>query len=87
MHQVRVEHHVKGNTVTIVERRAPWRPDAGPEWTSVPIAKLTYAQQAWTVSWADRNGRWHRVDDLPATPSVEPHLAAIDANHGAVFWG
>lgn len=86
-HQVRVEHTVCGNRVTICERCAPWRPEYGPEWTLVPIAQLRYGDHAWTVYWADRNGRWHRVEDLPAAPAVEPLLAAIDANHGALFWG
>lgn len=86
-HQVRVEHHVEGNTVTIVERRAPWRPDIGPEWTSVPIAQLRYTAGMWTVYWADRDGRWLRIDDLPHAENVDPLLAAIDANHGALFWG
>ncbi|MGH4006709.1 MAG: hypothetical protein ACRDTH_00810 [Pseudonocardiaceae bacterium] len=30
-YQVRVEHKVRGPTVTILERRAPWREDYGPE--------------------------------------------------------
>jgi hypothetical protein len=30
-HQVRLEVDVQGTAVTIVERRAPWRADIGPE--------------------------------------------------------
>ena len=29
--QVRVEHRVRGRTVTIVEHRPPWNPALGPE--------------------------------------------------------
>jgi hypothetical protein len=40
----------------IVERRAPWREDFGPEWTSFPIARLRYtaANKSWTLYWRDR---------------------------------
>lgn len=49
--QVRVECDVAARHLTIVERRAPWREDFGPEWTSVPIARLRYtaATKTWTL--------------------------------------
>ena len=47
--------------LTIVERRAPWREDFGPEWTAFPIARLRYtaADKSWTLYWRDRNLRFH----------------------------
>src|SRR5207245_591878 len=52
-HQVRVECEVATRHLTIVERRAPWRADLGPEWTRVPIARLRYAKatRTWTLYW------------------------------------
>src|SRR5690348_573632 len=41
-HKVRVECQVAPRHLTIVERRAPWHEDSGPEWTSFPIARLRY---------------------------------------------
>jgi hypothetical protein len=41
--QVRVEHRVRGRTVTILELRPPWSSMLGPEWTTMPIAQLRYA--------------------------------------------
>jgi hypothetical protein len=41
-HQVRVECQIASRHLTIIERRAPWRQDLGPEWTSFPIARLRY---------------------------------------------
>jgi Protein of unknown function (DUF3024) len=38
-HQVRNDVVVSGTTVTIVERRAPWRPDGTRQWTSFPIVE------------------------------------------------
>lgn len=47
--QVRMEYQVRGGSVTLLERRAPWRPDLGPEWTSRPIAQLRYAPNEWRL--------------------------------------
>ena len=72
-HQVRVECEVAPRHLTIVERRAPWREDFGPEWTSFPIARLRYtaADKSWTLYWRDRNLRFHLYDpSLPRTGST-----------------
>ncbi|WP_370584443.1 DUF3024 domain-containing protein [Ornithinimicrobium cryptoxanthini] len=46
------------------ERRAPWREDLGPEWTSLPIARLRYTatHKTWTPYWRNRNLRFHLYD-------------------------
>ena len=56
-HQVRVECDIAARHLTIVERRAPWREDYGPEWTSFPIARLRYTAttKTWILYWRDRN--------------------------------
>jgi hypothetical protein len=43
--QVQVSSRIRGRSVTIVERRSPWRADFGPEWSSRPVAQLR-----WTPS-------------------------------------
>jgi hypothetical protein len=70
-HQVRLECQIGARDLTIVERRAPWRDDAGADWTSLPVARLRYAKTAktWTLYWRDRN--W--MSTLPrATAGVTP---------------
>ena len=88
-HQVRLEVEVQGTAVTLVERRAPWRADVGPEWTRFPIARFRYspAHAAWTLFWRDRNLRWHRYDRIDTAANVDPLLAEIDADPTAIFWG
>ena len=39
--EMRVEFKVRGNDVTIYERRAPWHPDVT-DWTRAPVARLRY---------------------------------------------
>lgn len=89
LHQVRVECEVAPRHLTIIERRAPWREDFGPEWSSFPIARLRYsaADQAWSLSWRDRNLRFHAYDLLAPSRRVEDLLAEIDRDPTGIFWG
>ena len=79
-HQVRVECQIAPRHLTIVERRAPWREDLGPEWTSFPIARLRYtaADKTWTLYWRDRNLRFHIYDLLAPSNQVEDILNELD---------
>jgi Protein of unknown function (DUF3024) len=88
-HQVRVECQVAPRHLTIVERRAPWREDLGPEWTSFPIARLRYtaASKSWTLYWRDRNLRFHLYDLLAPSNRVDDLLTEIDRDPTCIFWG
>jgi hypothetical protein len=88
-HQVRVECQVAARHLTIVERRAPWREDFGPEWTSFPIARLHYqaADKSWTLYWRDRNLRFHIYDLLPSSNRIDDLLTEIDRDPTCIFWG
>jgi hypothetical protein len=88
-HQVRVECDVAPRHLTIVERRAPWRENLGPAWTSFPIARLRYtaATRSWTLYWRDRNLRFHIYDRLAPSPRVDDLLNEIDRDPTAIFWG
>jgi hypothetical protein len=79
LHQVRVEA-IDGNTVTIVERRAPWRADFGPEWTTGGVARLRYIHkdQKWRLLWRDRNQRWHRHDFVQPRAKVTVLLDEVE---------
>jgi hypothetical protein len=88
-HQVRVECQIAPRHLTIVERRAPWREDFGPKWTSFPIARLRYtvADKSWTLYWRDRNLRFHAYDPLPPSNRVEDLLSELDRDPTCIFWG
>jgi hypothetical protein len=75
--------------LTIVERRAPWRQDLGPEWTSFPIAQLRYtiAEKSWTLYWRDRNLRFHVYDLHAPSNRVEDLLNELDRDPTCIFWG
>ncbi len=85
--QMRIESSVRGNSVTIVECRAPWH-ESLTEWSRHNVAQIRFDADAgnWSLYWRDRNGRWHLFDLLePGT--VDQMLAAIDEDTTAIFWG
>jgi hypothetical protein len=88
-HQIRVEIEVSCCAVTVVDCRAPWTPEIGPERTRFPIARLKFSPtaSAWTLFWRDRNSAWHRYQQMGATPFVDPLLAEIAADPTSIFCG
>jgi hypothetical protein len=88
-HQVRVECQAAPRHLTIVERRAPWRQEGGPEWTTVPVARLRYtvADKSWTLYWRDRNLRFHLYDLVAPSHRVEDLLTEIERDPTSIFWG
>ncbi len=87
--QVRLEVEVRGTAVTIVECRAPWSPDIGPEWSRLPIARLRFgiASAEWTLFWCDRNLAFHRYSETRPTPIIDDLLAVLDTDPTSIFWG
>ncbi len=69
--------------------RPPRRKDLGPEWTRFPIARLRYTSttRRWALYWRDRNLRFHRYDQLPASPHVDDLLQETGRDPIAIFWG
>jgi hypothetical protein len=88
-HQVRVECQTAPRHLTIVERRAPWREESGPEWTTLPIARLRYtiADKSWTLYYRDRNLRFHRYDLLAPSRQIDDLLTELDRDPTCIFWG
>ena len=87
--QIRIEVDVSGRSVTIMECRAPWKPEFGPDWTRFAIAQLRHVQahRVWALYWRDRNSSWHRYDRVGPAEHVEPLLAEIEADPTSIFWG
>ncbi|MCL5022156.1 MAG: DUF3024 domain-containing protein [Nitrospirae bacterium] len=86
--KLRLSFSMRGNSVTIFENRAPWRPEFT-EWTSMPIAQLRYDEKTgkWTLYCADRNDRWHKYGGLPPTKEIDYILAEINRDPTGIFWG
>lgn len=87
--QTRYEFDVNDRSVTILECRAPWRADYGPDWTRFPVARLRYtkSRREWAILWRDRHLRFHAYDLISPTPNLEALLAHIDEDSTCIFWG
>jgi hypothetical protein len=88
--EIRVECSRRGKSITIVERRPPWKAEpANLEWTSSRIAQLRYddASSAWTLYCPDASGRWWLYDRVAPSSSIDPLLAEIDEDPTGIFWG
>ncbi len=85
----RIEHSIRGASITIVERRPPWNPAFGSAWSSTKVAQLRYDESSrrWTLYSAGSDDRWHRYDLAEPAGDVAPLLAAIDADPTGIFWG
>lgn len=87
--QVRLECSRRGNAITIVERRPPWKEEYGPEWSSLKVARLRFDPdaEAWTLRWRDSGDRWHDYEGLRPAATVDPLLREINADPTGIFWG
>jgi hypothetical protein len=85
----RIEHSVRGSSITIVERRPPWNPAYGSEWSSMKIAQLRYDGDThrWTLYSAGSDERWHRDEFARPAPDIAPLLAALEEDPTGIFWG
>ena len=83
----RLEFRVRANAVTLYECHAPWRP--GQPWSRMPSAQFRFdpVRLAWTLYWADRNGRWHLYDDAMPTPDLAMLLAEVNADPTGILFG
>jgi hypothetical protein len=88
-HQVRLEVVHNGNSLTIVERRAPWSPDLGSEWSSSGVARFRYEPRLakWRLFWSDRHGRWHRYELIDPSADIAELLAEVERDPTNIFWG
>lgn len=86
---MQVESSLRGDAITLVERRAPWARNAGLEWTASEIAQLRYDEKSgvWSLRWRDSNERWHSCERVRPSRDVGRLLAEIDADPTGIFWG
>jgi hypothetical protein len=84
--QLRVEHEIAGDEVTIFVSR-PLRVD-GSQWMRSPIALLHYDRYRlhWALYWHAPDGHWEPYDELPSSPRVRELLTMISEDPTGLFW-
>jgi hypothetical protein len=84
--QVSVRYRTRGASVTMFERRAAWRKPG--EWTEHHVAQIRRRKTGeWALYWRDRNGRWHKYDQVRPMKELPVILAELDRDRTGVFWG
>jgi Protein of unknown function (DUF3024) len=85
--QLRLEHALRGNSITLIERRPPWSGLVGPERSSMKIAQLRYDAKArvWSLYTCDSSGRWWPYDFIEPASDIGPLLAEIDEDPTSIF--
>jgi hypothetical protein len=85
--ELRVEARVRGDKITIVERRAPWRADFGPDWSEGKVAQLAYDQRSrtWELFAYDRNERRIVYPCLEPTRDLDAVLDELERDPICIF--
>ena len=85
--EVRVNHKIRGNSVTIIEQR-PSFPDKS-IWVDIPAAQIRFniENYTWTLYCPDRNSRWHLYWECDPTKNIDDLLEEIDEDPIGIFWG
>ena len=77
---------VRGNQITLFERRPTWRGKPG-EFTDLAFARFQFdpASHHWVLKWSDRNGRFHPYEGLESERSVERLVEEVDSDPTGIF--
>ena len=85
----RIEYVIRGDSITLVERRPPWRPMRGAEWTSSNVAQFRFDEtaRAWSLYWPRHTGQWMEYDGVGPARQIDALLREIDRDPSGVFSG
>jgi hypothetical protein len=84
-----IEHTIRGASITILERRPPWNPAYGSEWSSMTIAQLRYDEptRRWRLYAAGSDDRWRAYEFAAPAADIARLLDAIEQDRAGIFWG
>lgn len=88
--EIRIEAKYRGNSVNIVDRRAPFHPSQGTEWTELRVARITWDpdRNVWKLFARDRNDRLLPYpEEFGVGTTLVEVLDEIDRDPSAMFWG
>jgi hypothetical protein len=81
---------VRGNQVTLAEKRPAWWAGAKPDEITVhEFARFQYdpASRSWMLKWADRNGRFRPYEALERSRSFDRLVDEVEADPVRIFLG
>lgn len=86
--QAYLEFTIRGNDLTLVERRVPWD-GSDREWTSMRIALFRWdpTTATWILKWANRHDKWLEYPDFGPVSHIALAIKEVDEDPHACFWG
>ena len=88
--EVSYEWRIRGNQVTLGEKRAAWwDEDGSAEPTVDEFARFQYdpIDKTWQLKWRDRNGRFHPYEGMERVRSFARLVEEVDADPTCIFFG
>jgi hypothetical protein len=79
---------VRGNQITLFERRPAWRGPPGVV-TDRAFARFQFdpPTHVWMLKWRDRNGRFHPHEGFEAVRSFDALVDEVEADPTGIFLG
>jgi hypothetical protein len=79
---------VRGNQITLFERRPVWRGKPG-DFTDMGFTRFQFdpATHHWMLKWSDRNGRFHPYEGLESVRSFERLVDEVESDPTGIFLG
>lgn len=86
---LRIEYKVRGNAITISERRPRWCQELGQDWTQVRVCTFEWdpTTRLWTLYARDRNDRRLEYPFVEPAPDLAPLVRDLDNDPTGIFWG
>ena len=79
---------VRGNQVTLFERRPTWRGEPG-EFTERAFDRFQFdpSTHHWMLKWSDRNGRFHPYEGVESIRSFDRLVEEVESDPTGIFLG
>lgn len=74
-YKVRLVHHWRGGSVTLIEQR-PMQRDP----------RYNDQRDDWTLFWLDQNEEWNPVEELNSVHFITSLLLFMDCDPAGIFW-
>ena len=84
---VRIAYKIRGNSVTLYEKRpSRLNPDQS---TDLSVAQFRFEPESnqWKLYCSDRRSRWHEYRDLDPSRDFKVLLREVEDDPSAIFWG
>lgn len=83
---VRLEYHIRGNRVTLVESRPLFIDPSMLNSVNVAQFEFDVEQQVWTLYWYDRKNRRQPYPTGRNRDTLEKLLAEVGSDPTGIFW-